>query len=141
METMTEQQMRDHKVPWFKTAQELSEYIEGLIEQEHDYGTSAYAMSLAAVAAFQYVASAVGATGFQASCADLDIIRRTRRIDGPFILLKGDDALYPQYDLHKKLSDFLSEIAPYLKDAASKKIHENNDAHPDVMAHWKKLAE
>ena len=79
-EKMTEQEMRDTEVPRANTIGELSDYIESLVQQEHDYGTCVYAMSMAATAAFNYVARRLGVTGFQASCADMDVLRRTRRI-------------------------------------------------------------
>ena len=134
--------MRGEKVPWPKTIEELSEYIVSVTNREHDYGTSAYAISLAATAAFQYVAHKVGATGFQASCADLDILRRTRGMDGPFILLKGEDMLYPQYDLAGKLQEAMSKWADWAADEAAKKIagHSQDQVHPNVWAHWVKLA-
>ena len=96
--------MRAEKAPWPKTLEELNEYITSLTDRQHDYGTCVYAMSLAAVAAFQHVASKLGVTGFQASCADLDILRRTRSMEGPFIILKAEDMCYPQYDLKENLA-------------------------------------
>ncbi len=90
----TEQQLRDEKNPWPKTKEELHKYIDALMDQQHDYGTCVYAMSLAATAAFNYVAGALGSSGFQSSCADMDIIRRTRGIDGPFMFLDFNDELY-----------------------------------------------
>lgn len=77
-EAKTEHEMRESSAPWPNTLAELSVYIEGLTDREHDYGTSCYAMSLAATAALQYVAKKLNTDGFQAACADLDIIRRTK---------------------------------------------------------------
>lgn len=144
-ERMNEQEMRDANVPFIKTAHELSEYIEGLIEQQHDYGTCVYAMSMAAVAAFNYVASALGVTGFQASCADLDIIRRTRHMECPFMLIKLEDRLYPQYDVQAKVMEFLysQDSVKWLREEAQKKLqtaHEGS-VHTDVKAHWEKLVQ
>ena len=139
---MNETEMREHRVPWLKSADELTAYIESLITQQRDYGTAAYAMSLAAVAAFQYVAGKVGASGFQASCADLDVVRRTRHLNGPFILLKGEDMLYPQYDLHGKLQEAMDSWREWAREEARKKLaaHKAETAHPDVIKHWKMLA-
>jgi len=135
----TEKQMRDEKAPWPKTIEELTAYIQSQVEGPHDYGTCVYAMSLAATAAFQFVASTLGTTGFQASCADLDILRRTRLLDGPFMIIKAEDALYPQYDLRGKLEEALESWRPWLSDEAAKKLA-NGPAHPNVMAHWRELA-
>lgn len=97
----TEKELREASVPWPQNERQLLEYIHSLVEREHDYETCVYAMSMAAVAAFYYVSHKLGVTGFQASCADLDILRRTRSLDGPFMLLKAEDLLYPQYDLRE----------------------------------------
>lgn len=141
---MTEQEMREAVVPTPESIQDLAHYIESLIGQEHDYGTCVYAMSMAATAAFNLVASRLGVTGFQASCADLDIIRRTRLIDGPFMLIKGADMLYPQYNLHNKLSEAMLEWGGWAKEQAQKKLKEHegseNTVHPNVLLHWKTLA-
>lgn len=139
-DTMTEEQMRDADVPWPKSETELMDYIKLLVEREHDYGTCVYAMSMAAVAAFHYVSHKLGVTGFQASCADMDILRRTRHYKGGFMLVNGDDLLYPQYDLRKKLDEFIAEQRPWLKEQATKMLADRDSVHPDVKAHWERLA-
>ena len=95
-ETKTEKEMREAKVPWPKTIEELVEYINSLTDRTHDYGTTVYAMSMAATAAFYYAAHKVGSSGFQASCADLDILRRTRGFKAGFAILNYENLLYPQ---------------------------------------------
>ena len=137
----TEAQMRESEVPWPKTQKQLNKYIESLVKRNQDYGTCVYAMSMAAVATFNYVAGQLGVTGFQSSCADMDIIRRTRGIKGPFMLIDGADALYPQYDLRKRLEESMDEWKLWLKEEATKKLSESNEyTHHDVIAHWEKLA-
>jgi len=136
----TEKEMCEAKVPWPRTEKQLLEYIKSLVEREHDYGTCVYAMSMAAEAAFNYVSHCLGVTGFQASCADMDFLRRTRSIKGPWMIIKGEDALYPQYDLHAKVNEMLEESGPWLKEQATAKLVENLTAHPDVIKHWKRLA-
>lgn len=156
---LTEEEMRNAEAPRPKSEEELTAYIKSLTDRDHDYGTCVYAMSMAATATFNYVASKLGATGFQASCADLDILRRTRNINGPFIFLKGEDMLFPQYDLPGKLSEAMSEWAEWVKDQAQAKIdehggevqthrfqdddgewHEYQSPHPNVWEHWQRLA-
>jgi hypothetical protein len=139
---MTEKEMRDATVPWPNTLEELTAYIKPLVEQEQDYGTCVYAMSMAATAAFRYVAHALGVSGFQASCADLDIIRRTRSWEGPLLLTNAEDTLYPQYDVRAKLEKCLKDWEPWAMEQAKKKLTEtaNGHAHPDVKAHWERLA-
>jgi hypothetical protein len=138
-----EAEMRESSVPWPYTMKQLTDYVESVTNRQHDYGTCVYAMSMAATAAFYYVAHQLGVTEFQSSCADMDILRRTRSLKGPWMILKAEDALYPQYDLREKLSGMLdsSETRQWLRDEARKKLIESPTAHPDVIAHWKRLAE
>lgn len=140
----TEKEMREEEAPWPKEMKELTDYIDSLTERPHDYGTCCYAVSLAATAAFQYVAGKLGITGFQASCADLDVLRRTRRIKGPFAIIRGEDMLYPQYDIVGKVHEYIKEWQQWVAEEAQKKIDKCNRepgrVHPDVWAHWKALA-
>lgn len=136
----TEAEMRAAKEVWPLTEKQLLEYIASLVDRQHEYGTCVYALSLAASAAFNYVAGQLGVTGFQASCADLDFLRRTRSIKGPFILLKAEDALFPQSLPREKLDRAEVEWLPWLKEEAKKKLTESGGAHPAVLAHWKELA-
>ena len=137
----TEKEMREADVPWLKTSKELNEYIESLLAIEHDYGTCVYAMSLASVATFQYIAHKLGVTGFQASCADMDILTRTRSIKGPWMLIKAEDMLYPQYDLPAKLQEAMDGWQEWVSEEAQKKLSAsgNKQAAPTVLAHWKML--
>jgi hypothetical protein len=136
----TEAEMREAKNVWPYTIEQLIEYITSLVDRQHDYGTCVYALSLAAVATFNYVSHQLGVTGFQASCADLDFLRRTRHIKGPFIVLRGEDALFPQYNLSEKLEKVLADWQPWLAEQAREKLLETSGVHPDVKAHWGKLA-
>jgi hypothetical protein len=136
----TEQEMREADVPWPQTEKQLREYIDSLVSRQHDYGTCVYAASMAATATFNYMGHVLGMTGFQASCADFDFLRRTRSIKGPFMLIKGEDALYPQYDLPGRLDKALEEWGPWIKEEAEKLLIEKGAAHPDVIAHWEQLA-
>lgn len=137
----SEAEMRAADVPWMETPDELAAYISNLVEREHDYGTCCYAMSMAAVAAFQYVAKKLGVTGFQASCADMDVLRRTRHYPGPFMVINGANALYPQYNLAEKLADFEAGMQPWLVEQAAARLTESHEhVHPNVLAHWRKLA-
>lgn len=140
----TEMEMREAKVPFIKTEQELLGYLKTLVERDHDYGTCVYAMSMAAEAAFNYVSSKLGVTGFQASCADLDFIRRTRNFEGPFMLVDAAQQLYPQYHPLKDTEEFLSSesTTQWLAKQAREKISESDQSsvHPDVWSHWEQLA-
>lgn len=138
----TEADMREAKAPWPYTKEQLVEYIESLVNREHDYSTACYAMSLAALAAFNYVAHRLGVTGFQASCADLDFIRKNRDMKGPFMLIKAEDALCPQTNPRQQLEDALAKWQPWLREQAQKELASNHDSfHPNVIAHLRRLAE
>lgn len=136
-----EKAMRETKAPTPDSPEELSEYIESLVDRTHDYGTCVYAMSLAATAAFNYVAHRLGVTGFQAGCADMDILRRTRYMEGPFAIVKGEDMLYPQYNIQRKVEGYLEDWKGWAKEQAAKKLEEDPDASPVVLEHWRRLAE
>lgn len=136
---MTEAQMRDAKAPTPGSVEELAEYVRGLVERPHDYGTCVYAMSMAAVAAFNFVAGRLGVTGFQASCADLDILARTRGWKWGK-LLDYEKLLYPQFrgefpgwdDLLEEHRDELAKRAAVkLADAAKDGL-----AAESVTRHW-----
>jgi len=138
----TEEELRESKAPWPKTEEELIEYIRSLVDLKHDYGTCVYAISLSAVAAFNYVASKLGCTGFQASCADLDILKRTRSMEGPFMIVDLNKYLFPQYDLRNELEEFISKNMDWVKEQAKKRLAEDNEyTAKSVLAHWKALAE
>jgi hypothetical protein len=137
----TEQELRNETAPWPDTIAELNEYIESLTSKELDYGMAVYAMSLSAVATFQHVAKKIGVTGWQASCADLDFLRRTRSMKCPFLIIKADDMVYPQYDLHRTLDETLHEWQSWAAEEA-KRLLATDMTHtaPHVRAHWEKLA-
>lgn len=137
----TEYEMRDTCAPTPGSPESLASYIKELVDRPHDYGTCVYAMSLAATAAFNYAADKLGVTGFQASCADLDIIRRTRHIEGPFILLEAEKMCFPQYSLPGKLAEAMAGWREWVgKECAKKLATSGGKAHPEVLAHWEKLA-
>ncbi len=138
----TEKEMREAKVPEHGSIRELAEYLEKLVMMDHDYGTCVYAMSMAATATFNYVAGRLGVTGFQASCADLDFLKRVREWDHPFIILQANDDLYPQYDLHQKLEEARKEWRPWLREQAVENLKRAEDddlVSPRVREHWQKL--
>lgn len=136
-EAQTEQELRESTAPWSKTIEELVEYIQSLANRKHEYGTCVYATSLAATAAFQFVAGKLGITSYQASLADLDIIRRVRSIEGPFMIMEASRMLYPQYDLVRELADFQRESVPWIADAARRYLAASQDhVHPNVTERW-----
>jgi hypothetical protein len=143
--TATEKELRECEVPWPKTDAELAVIITALSDRSHDYGTCVYAMSFAALAAFYLMAHKLGVTGFQASCADMDFIGRTRHMKHGFRIINYENLLYPQYcnskhfpSYHDLLDD--EDVKKQLRDQAIKKLSEETSAHPNVRAHWEFLA-
>lgn len=141
---MTEQQMREMTVPYLETINDLVKYIQTLQQMDHDYGTCVYAMSMASQATFNFMARNLGVTGFQASCADLDFLRRTRLMKGPFMIIDLDKALYPQYDLHDDLDNFIHSNIGWVREQASEHLaeeaaKEKGFAADRVVEHWKAL--
>lgn len=141
----TEAELRDMPEPWPKSMDELTSYIKALTDRPHDYGTCCYAMSLAAVAAFNFVASKLGTTGFQAGCAQMDFIRRERNLKHGFQLVDYERLLYPQYidELTITPAILLSkpDIRKSIAEAAKQKLAESgSNCHPEVRAHWERLA-
>lgn len=137
---MTEKQLQKHTPPWPESKEELMAYINALHNRQHTYGTAVYAMAYSALAAYYYSSHVVGATGFQASCADLTFIQKTRSLDVGFMLLDLSKALYPQYDLKQEVDDWVDKNKATLRKRAKKYLRLKDSAHPEVIAHWKKLA-
>jgi len=126
-----------------QTAEELAAQIQALVDADHDYNTSADAMWKAALLAFNYAADKVGATGFQAGFAALTFYGEAMGIKGPFGIVEGEHALYPQYDEVAKVRGWIEEKwRPWLIEEAQKKLAEDyGHASTRVVAHWRALAE
>jgi hypothetical protein len=142
MSTRTEQTMRDSKAPWPKSTDELRAYIDELTGGSHDYGTCVYAMSLAAHAAFNYVASKLGVTGFQASCADMDFLERTRGYKHGFAIIDYGKLLYPQTwteEHFPRPEQILAKQAAHLRPVVYALLNDSPAAHPNVRAHWETI--
>lgn len=144
LKTADEKELRELKIDFPKSIEEVNQIIEAVTDRNHDYGTCVYAMSIAAISAMNYVAHVLGVTGFQASCADLDIVRRSRLLDCPFTIIKADDLLFPQYDIRQQVEETISGWQGWASEKAAEKLTKQNEgdypAHPDVIAHWEKLA-
>lgn len=140
----TEKELREYRLPHVHSIWRLLFIVWQLTRRQHDYGTCVYAMSIAATAAFYYVAHQLGVTGFQASCADMDILSRTRNMKDGFRIFNYSDLLYPQY--RDKVQEFewetlLQENKDRLRERANVLLIESPNAHPHVRAHWERLAQ
>lgn len=140
----TEAEMQAASVPTFDSLTELATYIDGLVERPHDYGTCVYAMSMAAVATFNYVARQLQVTGFQASCADMDIMRRIRNIKGAFRITDYETLLFPQYATRSHFPLYMDSLQyhkEWLQEQATAKLkQEGGMMHKDVRRHLEWLA-
>lgn len=142
----TELEMRELDPPRCETIEELTKYIATLVDRPHDYGTCVYAMALAARAAKWYVAGKLGATGFQAGGADMSYIKGERRMEC-FGIQDYGNLLFPQYcdEEHFPSAKSLMKkegLKKWLGEQAVAKLAEIGfGAHPDVVSHWKMLAE
>ena len=142
--TMTEAELRDAEVPNMKSVEGFAAFAQVLLARGHDYGTAAYASSLVAFAAFRLACSALGLTGFQASCADLDFLRRSRRVE-LFAIVDYAELLYPQYlDKIPNAAQVLTKNAKWFRDKAREKLEapqiEGLTVSSKVIAHWQWLA-
>lgn len=132
---------------WPQTEEELLAYVRTELARIQQAGTGEDGYNLCpdlvtnvAVAAFNYAASVLGITGFQAGWAEMNFIRITRRLTGPFAILDGAQLLYPQYDLREKFEGYMREWPAQLADQARDLLSQSEFAHPAVRAHWGKLA-
>lgn len=139
---MTEKEMKEYKVGFPQTEEELLTIIKKVVGQDHDYGTCVYAMSIAAQAAFNYVSYKLGTTGFQTSLADLDFLKRTRGMEHGFKILNFTHLLYPQYQEEFRITpeQLITNNINHLGKIAKEKLIESEKGDypvsPNVTAHW-----
>lgn len=141
-----EREMRDAKVPWPKTEEELISYIRDTIGKARDYGTCVYAMSMCAVATFYYVAHVLGPSWAQAEMAGLDFIRRVRGIKRGFRIVSNDDLVYPQHwkdDTKPIYKKALAENPGVHVEEARRLLASDahRSAHPRVREHWQYIVD
>lgn len=138
---------------WYKDASKqtidtLPEFMNHVLKDyKHDYGTICKAIGACAIAA-AWAANASpqgGITGFQAGGVMWDFIRNWNRKSNKcgLRLIDYDNMLYPQYE-----NEFAKTITPQLMDNLMKEARNclqedaNSEfkAHPQVRAHWEKIA-
>lgn len=147
---LTEKQMREMPAPWPKTEKQLLAFVRKMLREikkskvdNEGYGKCVYAISLSSVATFNYVCHVIGATGFQAGAADLNILQRTRSMER-FAILNYENLLYPQYACSRERfptsDDLISKNAAWLQDKAKKLLRENRHPAPEVEKWWQMLA-
>lgn len=115
--------------------------IDRLLDEAAGYEGTANAALEAVMKTFSYAASRCGLTGFQAGWVMLHAYARTMGVDGPLAVFKGQDLLYPQYDLPRRLERWMAECEPWLAEQAQKKLDEDRGyAVEAVRSHWRRLA-
>ncbi len=125
-----------------KTLEELNTFIKDELDKNHDYNSAVDVMWKVALAAFEFAAAEVGASGFQASCAELMFLAKSRRIEGPFAVIKADDLLYSKYYISNTVADYINEWMPWASEQAKIKLKTNKKEQvaPKVWEHWQTLA-
>ena len=128
------------------TFDELADYIKDLAAYNHDYNTSGYAIVKALLAVEMYMAHVLGTTGFQHGFARLAFVKESMISDLGVAFINFDDLLYPQYDVMKKVEEYVKEMreSKQLHDKVVTLLGEHPDGknvHPNVYQHWKILAE
>lgn len=132
---------------WPRTEDELLTVIRAALDfeggGESGYEASANALVTVAVAAFNYAAHVVGASGFQGSWAGLQFLKQTRGMDGPFGILDGEHLLFPQYDLEEQARKWISEWRVALAPKAAELLADDGrvvSAAPAVVKRWREIA-
>lgn len=130
----------------------LIEFRDGIEElvyptDGHDYNTSCDALWKAAKLAFDFVAHELRVTGFQAEMAAIHLYGQLVGIDGPYMILRLEKELYPQYDNIEDLRRWIADedSREWLRAEARKKIAEYKEGAefgptPRVLARWEELA-
>jgi hypothetical protein len=132
-----------------RTPAELADQIEALTALDYATGGDTYQQSADAIweatlVTFKYVAAKVGATTFQESWSALRFYSEARHILGPFMVVKIEDALYPERNLPATVASFVEEHRPWLAGRATEMLNEQREglaspAHTDAIAHWQWL--
>lgn len=107
------------------------------------YGTAPRAIAQAALATAWYLANDFGITGFQAGCTMWDFIRDWSYSGNKcgLKIVDYDNMLYPQYDysFEKTIKRYVFEA---LQEEANNRLKNSTRyTHPDVINHWKFIAD
>ena len=106
------------------------------------YGTAPRAIAQAALATAWFLSSDFGITGFQAGFVMWDFIRDWLYSGNKcgMKIVDYDEMLYPQYE-YKYQKTISSDVFATLQKEAKKNLEEREYAHPDVVKHWKSIAD
>ena len=146
---MTETELQNYEVPRIESIDDLKKFITTMEQNGQSYDTAPYAVALASYATFMYMAGRLGISGFQASWADMQFLKRTRNMKDGFRILDYSELFYPQYEdkFNLSMDKLIEENIEYLRPKAIELLEKNkNDdgsysAHEEVVKHWKRIAE
>lgn len=122
---------------------DLMNYIQNIKDNYNiGYGTAPRAIAQAALATSWYLADVFGITGFQAGCVMWDFIRDWSypRNECGMKIVDYDDMLYPQYE-DKFQKTIRKDVFEALQKEAEKNLENYESAHPNVVKHWKSIAD
>lgn len=124
--------------------EELSAYITEKLADEYTYETYPEAIAEITLAAFNFAAGQLSASGWAASHAELLFMAKSRGIDGPFAVVSARDMLYPQYS-DRIPAIYRKKWLPWAKEEAQKMLDAQDTAlYPaaaSVYKHWKDLVD
>ena len=141
---MTSEEFSKMEMPWPDNIQELTSYIEETKEKYNtSYNDAAYGPALAAIAAFNYTATQMGLSGFQASYSEMLFLKKLRNIKHGFKILNFDNLLYPQYlkDFNLSAETLIRKNLDELKKAAKEGLERGLNASQEVRDHWTYITE
>lgn len=126
-----------------KTFDDLIEFLRDVKDNYNiGYGDAPRAIAQAALGVAWFLSGEFGITGFQAGCVTWDFIRdwsHTSNKTG-MALVDYDNMLYPQYG-YKFEKTIAPNIWECMVEEAKKLLTDSPNAHPDVVAHWKSIAD
>lgn len=93
------------------------------------------------IAAFNYAASKMGLSGFQAGYSEMLFLMKQKNLENGFSVIDFNDLLYPQnlYKFNITPDKLIRENLESLKTSARKLLQENNYASEEVRNHWQSI--
>ena len=124
------------------TEEDLPDFFERIMHgYDHDYGTVCHAVAACAVAAAWAACKEGGLTGFQAGIVMWGFIKNWTKQSNEcgLKLIDYDDMLYPQYEerFEKTIN---KQTWRKIREKAVELLATSSHAHPDVVEHWRKIA-
>lgn len=122
---------------------DLMNYIQNIKDNYNiGYGTAPRAIAQAALATAWYLSDVFGITGFQAGCVMWDFVRDWSypHNECGMKIVDYDNMLYPQYEDNFQKT-IRKDVFEALQKEAKKNLENHEFAHPNVVKHWKSIAD